>query len=51
MADGMLKPCLHSDVEVRLDFSRLEESMREAILSKPERGDVCTTRTMSQIGG
>jgi len=51
MADGMLKPCLHSDAEVRLDFSRLEESLREAILSKPKRGAVCTIRTMSQIGG
>jgi len=51
MADGMLKPCLHSDQEVKLDFSRLEESLREAVLSKPERGGVCRTRAMSQIGG
>jgi len=51
MADGMLKPCLHSDLEVRLNFSRLEESLREAILSKPRRGEACTNRAMSQIGG
>jgi GTP 3',8-cyclase len=51
MADGMLKPCLHSDQEVKLDFSRLEESLREAVLAKPERGGVCTNREMSQIGG
>jgi cyclic pyranopterin phosphate synthase len=50
-ADGMLKPCLHSDEEVRLDFSRLEESLREAILAKPRRGGVCTARAMPQIGG
>jgi cyclic pyranopterin phosphate synthase len=50
-ADGMLKPCLHSDEEVRLDFSRLEESLREAILAKPRRGGACTVRAMSQIGG
>ncbi|HTP60383.1 MAG TPA: radical SAM protein, partial [Spirochaetia bacterium] len=31
MADGMLKPCLHSDQEVALDFSRLEESLQEAV--------------------
>lgn len=51
MADGMLKPCLHSDIEVPLDFSRLEESLREAILSKPRRGGACTNRAMPQIGG
>jgi cyclic pyranopterin phosphate synthase len=51
MADGMLKPCLHSDAEVRLDFSRLEQSLREAVHAKPERGGVCTQRAMPQIGG
>ena len=51
MADGMLKPCLHSDEEVPLDFSRLAESLREAILAKPRRGGVCTNRAMPQIGG
>jgi cyclic pyranopterin phosphate synthase len=51
MADGTLKPCLHSDQEVKLDFSRLEESFREAVLSKPERGGTCRNRAMSQIGG
>jgi len=51
MADGMLKPCLHSDEEVPLDFSRLAESLREAILAKPRRGGACTNRAMTQIGG
>jgi len=51
MADGMLKPCLHSDLEVALDFSRLEQSLREAVLAKPERGGTCRNRAMSQIGG
>ncbi len=51
LADGMLKPCLHSDLEVPLDFSRLSESLREAILAKPRRGGTCLTRAMSQIGG
>jgi molybdenum cofactor biosynthesis enzyme MoaA len=50
-ADGMLKPCLHSDEEVRLDFTRLEESLREAILAKPRRGGACVVRAMPQIGG
>ena len=51
MADGKLKPCLHSDLEVKLDFSRLEECLREAAFSKPERGGACRNRAMSQIGG
>jgi len=50
-ADGVLKPCLHSNQEVRLDFSRLEESLREVILGKPLRGEACTNRAMPQIGG
>jgi cyclic pyranopterin phosphate synthase len=50
-ADGMLKPCLHSDEEVRLDPRRPEQSLREAILLKPRRGGACTNRLMSQIGG
>jgi GTP 3',8-cyclase len=51
MADGMLKPCLHSDLEVKIDFSRLEDSLKEAAFSKPERGSTCRNRVMSQIGG
>jgi cyclic pyranopterin phosphate synthase len=50
-ADGMLKPCLHSNGEVPLDFSRLEESLREAVLAKPLHGGSCTNRSMPQIGG
>jgi cyclic pyranopterin phosphate synthase len=51
LADGQLKPCLHSDQEIRLDPGRLTESLREAILAKPARGITGTKRAMSQIGG
>jgi GTP 3',8-cyclase len=51
LADGTLKPCLHSNTEVRLDPSRPAEGLREAILSKPARGAACTNRSMRQIGG
>ncbi len=51
MADGMLKPCLHSDLEMPVDFSRLEQSLKEAAFAKPERGGTCRSRLMSQIGG
>jgi cyclic pyranopterin phosphate synthase len=50
-ADGRLKPCLHSNTEVALDFARLEECMRSAILAKPRHGGVCTNRSMVEIGG
>jgi cyclic pyranopterin phosphate synthase len=50
-ADGMLKPCLHSDHEVPLDFSHLEESIRAAVNAKPLHGGSCTKRSMPQIGG
>ena len=51
LADGVLKPCLHSDEEIRLDPARPGDSFREAILAKPRRGGACTNRTMQQIGG
>jgi cyclic pyranopterin phosphate synthase len=51
LADGTLKPCLHSNEELRLDPSRPADSLREAILAKPRRGGTCTNRPMRQIGG
>jgi cyclic pyranopterin phosphate synthase len=51
LADGHLKPCLHSDHEIRLDFDDLEESLRRAILAKPGRGSRCRQRNMVEIGG
>jgi len=51
LSDGTLKPCLHSEEEVRLDPARLTDSLREAILAKPRRGGACTSRSMRQIGG
>jgi GTP 3',8-cyclase len=51
LADGVLKPCLHSDEEIRLDPARLRESLQEAILAKPRHGGECVSRSMRQIGG
>jgi len=51
LADGTLKPCLHSDEEIPLDLSNIEESLRRTIAAKPERGGVCTNRPMIGIGG
>jgi cyclic pyranopterin phosphate synthase len=51
LADGALKPCLHSDQEFRLDPARLRESLQEAMLAKPLHGGECVNRSMQQIGG
>ena len=51
LADGTLKPCLHSNEEIRLDPEHIEESLRRTILAKPERGEACTNRPMVEIGG
>ena len=51
LADGTLKPCLHSDQEIPLDPADPAGSLRRAILAKPRRGGVCTGRSMIEIGG
>jgi cyclic pyranopterin phosphate synthase len=51
LADGQLKPCLHSDQEIALDLGDIEGSLRRTIEAKPENGCACTNRVMSQIGG
>jgi len=51
LADGQLKPCLHSDQEISLDPEDIEGSLRRTIEAKPANGCACTNRLMSQIGG
>ena len=51
LADGQLKPCLHSDQEIALDPADITGSLRRTIEAKPENGCACTNRLMSQIGG
>lgn len=60
MADGKLKPCLHSDAEITLrglSGEELEQAIRRGILMKPERhhmdetGVTATHRGMFAIGG
>jgi hypothetical protein len=46
-----LKPCLHSDLEIPVDFTDLEGSLKAAAGAKPGRGAVCTGRDMVEIGG
>jgi cyclic pyranopterin phosphate synthase len=51
LADGSLKPCLHTDEEIRLDLNDIEGSLRRTVARKPARGLVCTGRSMMEIGG
>jgi len=51
LADGQLKPCLHSDLEITLDPADIAGSLRRTIEAKPENGCACTNRSMAQIGG
>ena len=51
LADGNLKPCLHSDVEIPLDLQDIKCSLVKTIQAKPERGLVCENRCMYEIGG
>jgi cyclic pyranopterin phosphate synthase len=51
LADGTLKPCLHSDHEIPIDLNDIEASLLETVAAKPERGLVCTGRSMMEIGG
>ena len=50
-SDGFLKPCLHSNQEIPLNMEDLQSSIKQAILDKPENGQVCTNRSMVEIGG
>lgn len=51
LSNGNLKPCLHSNTEIPIDWSDIEGSLRDAILAKPEHGLVCDNRSMVEIGG
>jgi cyclic pyranopterin phosphate synthase len=51
LADGTLKPCLHSDREIPVDLNNIEASLLETVAAKPARGLTCTGRSMMEIGG
>jgi len=51
LANGMLKPCLHTDHEILLDRTSPRQALEEAIKNKPRCGSSCSTRNMVEIGG
>ncbi len=50
-ADGYLKPCLFSDLEVKVNFQNIEASFLQALEMKPFMGTACSNRRNYQIGG
>jgi len=50
-SDGKLKPCLFSDIEIDVDFSSIEKSLKEAVLKKPCCGVANNTKGNWEIGG
>lgn len=51
LANGVLRSCLHSDIDIHVDFDDIEGSLKKAILGKPARGYVSSTASVGQIGG
>lgn len=51
LADGSLRPCLHGDISLPVDFGDIEGSIRRAIELKPAHGGVCSDLEIGQIGG
>ncbi|MBN1619577.1 radical SAM protein [candidate division WOR-3 bacterium] len=51
LSDGKLKPCLHSDIEVEVDYDNILGSIVKTVNLKPERGFICLKRNMNEIGG
>jgi GTP 3',8-cyclase len=50
-SDGMLRPCLFSDLGFNVRELGAEEALRRATAEKPRAGSCCTTHPMSRIGG
>lgn len=51
LADGTVKPCLHTNIELKIDMDDIKGSLLKAVELKPEQGTVCENRGMQQIGG
>jgi len=51
LANGVLRSCLHSDIDHKVDFDDIEGSIKAAIMAKPEYGVVSSTLSVGQIGG
>ena len=51
LSTGSLKPCLHSDDEIPLDWEDLPGSLRRAVEAKPAAGGHCLRHDPARTGG
>lgn len=51
LSDGSLRPCLHGETAVPVDFSDLAGSIAAAVYAKPGCGQACKAAAVSAIGG
>lgn len=51
LATGELKPCLHGDASVPVDFNDIEGSIRRCVDLKPACGQAASEHLVSAIGG
>lgn len=51
LSTGVLKPCLFSDKEVKINLKNIAQSLKMAIKAKPKEGTKCFSRNMYEIGG
>ncbi len=51
LATGELKPCLHGDAAVHVDWSNIEESIQACVNMKPACGSHASAHLVSAIGG
>jgi cyclic pyranopterin phosphate synthase len=51
LATGELKPCLHGDASVPVDFNDIEASIRRCVGLKPACGQAASEHLVSAIGG
>ena len=50
-ANGMIRPCLFSDIAFSVREMGPQEALRQAVEAKPEAGGPCKTSHIGRIGG
>ncbi len=51
LANGLLKPCLHGDASVAIDFNDIAQGIRDCVSMKPPCGTSASGHIVSSIGG
>ncbi len=51
LSTGIIKPCLHSDIEIPLDMDHIQASLERAVGIKPKAGSSSRRENIAKIGG